>query len=312
MVRDEGRGSDRVGGASTTTDCARALVGEHVLAMVPLDVPKSLFLFFPCFWVPLSIPRPTKRPGLSTDHLSSDHQVKMPQEGCYLPEETWGLVLEYASASDTIAMRRCSRSGREVTRKTLAGLIATACSDGRAYVWNAETGALLLTLEGSSNRHWVRRVAFSERGDLVFTSSADGTARTFDAKTGELLKCDFETIEETEDHRRRDKFAMSPDGRRRVTSSPDAKTPRLLDAQTGLLQKVLKGHKNIVESFVFSPDNKRIVTSSFDSTARLWDACSGQPLGILKHKNRFNGRQDLFVLACDFTMASHSSKMRTH
>ena len=32
-------------------------------------------------------------------------------------------------------------------------------------------------------------------------------------------------------------------------------------------------------SAAFSPDGKRIVTASFDGTARIWDAATGEPIG---------------------------------
>ena len=41
----------------------------------------------------------------------------------------------------------------------------------------------------------------------------------------------------------------------------------------------LRGHDNIVLSAAFSPDGKRIVTASFDGTARIWDATTGEPIG---------------------------------
>jgi WD40 repeat protein len=41
-----------------------------------------------------------------------------------------------------------------------------------------------------------------------------------------------------------------------------------------------------VTSAAFSPDGKRIVTSSWDKTARVWDAETGELIGELKgHKN---------------------------
>jgi WD40 repeat protein len=44
----------------------------------------------------------------------------------------------------------------------------------------------------------------------------------------------------------------------------------------------LKGHTGFVYSAVFSTDGKKVVTASFDWTARVWDAATGEKLLILE------------------------------
>jgi WD40 repeat protein len=47
----------------------------------------------------------------------------------------------------------------------------------------------------------------------------------------------------------------------------------------------LAGHTDAVTSALFSPDGSRLVTASFDGTARVWDAASGDALATLSgHK----------------------------
>ena len=41
-------------------------------------------------------------------------------------------------------------------------------------------------------------------------------------------------------------------------------------------------HENQVHSAAYSPDGKRIVTASYDNTARIWDAASGQQIAVLR------------------------------
>jgi WD40 repeat protein len=45
-------------------------------------------------------------------------------------------------------------------------------------------------------------------------------------------------------------------------------------------------HRDGVNYADFSPDGQRVVTASQDSTARIWDAATGQPIGeALKHQD---------------------------
>jgi WD40 repeat protein len=63
--------------------------------------------------------------------------------------------------------------------------IVTASRDGRAALWDAETGENLAWFDGRDD--WVSWASFSPDGRLVATASRDGTARLWDAATGEEL-----------------------------------------------------------------------------------------------------------------------------
>ena len=66
------------------------------------------------------------------------------------------------------------------------------------------------------------------------------------------------------------------------TILPTDKTLRLLDAETGDMLDVLKGHEQEVLSVAFSPDGHRLLSGSRDGTLRLWDAETGNILRVLK------------------------------
>jgi WD40 repeat protein len=56
----------------------------------------------------------------------------------------------------------------------------------------------------------------------------------------------------------------------------------LWNAQTGMRQKLLKGHSNWVVSLAFSADGKRLISGAGDSTARIWDVESGKEIGRVR------------------------------
>jgi predicted NACHT family NTPase len=128
-------------------------------------------------------------------------------------------------------------------------------------VWDATTGAVLVTLSGHAD--WVNSAAFSPDGARVVTASFDHTARVWDVKTGAVLAT-------LSGHRDRVVGAVfSRDGSRIVTASAD-KTARIWDAMTGSASASLSGHTEQVVGATFSPDGARVITASVDRTARLW------------------------------------------
>jgi hypothetical protein len=144
-----------------------------------------------------------------------------------------------------------------------------------AKVWDAKSGAEVLTLEGHT--HFVWSVSFSPDGSRIVTASSDG-AKVWDAESGaEVFTLKGHTSEVLS-------ASFSPDGSRIVTASRDG-TAKLWDARSGAEVFTLKGHTGSVVSASFSwdgswittaiaefsPDGSRIVTRSADG-AKVWDA----------------------------------------
>src|SRR5262249_20233654 len=103
-----------------------------------------------------------------------------------------------------------------------------------ARVWDAKTGAELLSLTG--HRRFVRSASFSADGLRVVTAGREGTARVWDAKTGaELL-----TINGHDPSEYLWSASFSPDGSRIVTASWDG-TAKVWDAKTGAELLTLPG-----------------------------------------------------------------------
>ena len=146
--------------------------------------------------------------------------------------------------------------------------VLTGSRNGRAALWDAQTGELLRSFE---HAHWVEHVAFSPNGRRLLTASVDRTARIWETETGVAvgvpLTHDSDVL-----------FGeFSPDGRQVVTTSLDW-TARVWDAETGAPLSELMRHAGPVRTAQFSPDGTQLATGADDGSVRLWDARTGHPL----------------------------------
>ena len=152
--------------------------------------------------------------------------------------------------------------------------------NGTIKVWDAESGRLLRTLEGHTDR--VKAVAVTPDGRRIVSGSHDKTIKVWDAESGRLLRT-------LEGHTAWVKaVAVTPDGRRIVSGSDD-NTIKVWDAESGRLLRTLEGHTERVNAVAVTPDGQRIVSGSYDKTIKVWDAESGRLLRTLEgHTERVN------------------------
>ncbi|MCH7701451.1 MAG: WD40 repeat domain-containing protein, partial [Planctomycetes bacterium] len=148
--------------------------------------------------------------------------------------------------------------------------IASGAKDRTVRLWDAASGEELLVLRGHESGVW--SVAFSPDGSRIASGSEEMTVRLWDASSGEELAV-------LRGHQSGvNSVAFSPDGSQIASGSWD-KTVRLWDASIPDNFAVLRGHEGQVYTVAFSPDGSRIVTGS-KATARIWDAATGEQLGI--------------------------------
>ena len=158
--------------------------------------------------------------------------------------------------------------------------IAAGGQDNTVKIWDAATGAEVMTLRG--HKAQVVTAAFSPDGHRIVSGSRDHTLKIWDvASHKELLT-----------FRGHDGIAgalFSPDGKRIVSGSTD-KTVRVWDAQTGEALMTLRGHRWPVICHAVSPDGRRIVSGGRDDAVRVWDIESHSQVMVLRgHQGYVNG-----------------------
>ncbi len=191
----------------------------------------------------------------------------------------------------------------------------TVGSDGLVRIWDAETGAELLTFLG--NEDGLRSVTYSPDGTLLATGSNGETATLWDAETGEeLFSLPGHPV-------RVSSVAFNPDASLLATAAFGG-TVKVWDVTNGEELYTLPSQNSTVPSVQFSPDGQYLVSGGGDAI-RVWEALSGEAVLTLTEgpgwlaytadgKNLyfgefFSGKIDVFSLALEETIALAQSRV---
>jgi WD40 repeat protein len=153
------------------------------------------------------------------------------------------------------------------------GRLATGSYDQSLRLWDARTAKPIATMLGHTG--WVTGVTFSPDGKRLVSASVDGTVRVWEGSTGKALGVLYGQVRGSTGVR------YTPDGATLIASAEGVL--QLWDAQRVERGGVLKGHDRFVYDVAFHPDGRRVASASWDGTARLWDATTGETLAVLRH-----------------------------
>ena len=190
--------------------------------------------------------------------------------------------------------------------------LASASADKSVRIWNADSRTVVQTLTG--HKEEVMDVAFISDG-LLASASYDKTIRLWDPVSGEpvgpplighdggmdiafnrdgtrlasasidhtLRLWDVAASQPLASQQSGSPMALSPDGRRIAFASTGVENlVWLVEAKTNRpLGPPRPGHTDAVVSAMFSPDGRLLVTGSYERTALVWDAATGEPIKVL-------------------------------
>jgi WD40 repeat protein len=158
--------------------------------------------------------------------------------------------------------------------------IAAGDRDGNLRVWDAATGASMLTMSGHDGD--VTSVAWSSDGSKIATVT-DGSDNAAAPWHGSVLIWDAATganLHTLTGHTARlDSVSWSPDGTKVVSASPIDESVRVWDAATGanLLTLTLPSASNNT-SVAWSPDGAKLASTTNDKSILVWDSVTGDTL----------------------------------
>jgi WD40 repeat protein/serine/threonine protein kinase len=194
------------------------------------------------------------------------------QDGDVVPEAVEALHGAVAADRQILTLRNPSTAN--VAWSPDGRLIGTGGSVGGndqndVILWDARTGAKLLTLKGHTGD--IGYLAFSPDSSRLVTTGDDDRAIVWDTSTGARLH----TIPNV----RNGAGTFSPDGRRIVLGSIDG-SAEVVDAATGRRSLELSPAAGLCQSPVFSPDGSRIAAPALDGVP-IWSARTGDVLHFL-------------------------------
>jgi WD40 repeat protein len=181
--------------------------------------------------------------------------------------------------------------------------VGTGSTDQTARVWRAATGALVTPLYGHTGK--VSDVSFGANGEVV-TASGDGTARTWGpngrpfqilrghrgavvaaayAKPDVVVSAGSDGTVRLWDPgtsiglQRAAVEGPPPPGKRAASHAGDVvatATGSVVRLRSPQGTRVLRGHKDLVNTVAFSPDDQLLVTAGRDHDVIVWDVASGE------------------------------------
>jgi WD40 repeat protein len=157
--------------------------------------------------------------------------------------------------------------------------LVTGGVDGKAILWNVETGEVVKEFEFPDKALAIFSVDISPDNKLIATSDWAGEIVIWDIASGHVLKAMSPHGGNSSIH-----IKFSANGLYIISAGLDRKL-KLIEIDTGEEVRTFTGNTDLVTSINLHPKEDKIITAGRDNTIRVWDFYSGlQTLKINAHQ----------------------------
>ncbi|HUR55429.1 MAG TPA: M56 family metallopeptidase, partial [Gemmataceae bacterium] len=182
------------------------------------------------------------------------------------------------TAGEADTPRQAYRGSHRTTAVAVSAdgaILATGGHDGGVRLWDAATGAELLSIPAHTGG--VTALAFGAGGRLV-SAGADERVRVWDAKSGAALMSMIQPTEELH-------IAVSPDGTTLAIGGRNMPGVSLVNLTSPGKPRRVGGSVGDVTAVAFAPSDDRLATGYSCGMVRFWDAATGRELVRSSPKN---------------------------
>lgn len=190
------------------------------------------------------------------------------------PCDAVAVLYDALSGAESTRLGNLSDAVNAVAFSPDGQFLAVGTADGTLAIFNAGTERPLNRFTSESGA--VTSIAFSANASRIAVGYDTGVVHLRLRSSGQIV------IELDDQGAAVNAVAFSADGTR-VAAARDNNSATVWNANSGATIATLNGHTGPVNAIAFNPVNAdQIVTGSSDNNARLWNAATGQALGVFR------------------------------
>jgi WD40 repeat protein len=161
----------------------------------------------------------------------------------------------------------------------------SSSTDMTLRVWDLQSGQARQTMRTCSPRYETHpgpRIVVTPDGSRAVSGSRPNVVKVWDLRNGEGTSEPVYTLKWHRDRGHVTSLALTPDGRRAISTAYRYRGVRVWDLEEGKTVHNLWAHMNDATAVAATPDGRRAVSGSLDRSLKVWDLEKGTELCTMR------------------------------